>query len=175
MTPQYYRHRIPPSWRTGTSRCLERRQSALSPSGLDHRPNRAEPTNAARARVSAWLSRLMALTCGMALALVAGDSARAAGTPMPWDGPLDRIVDNLTGPFALTVGVLGLVVLAVRILFGEQFGQFARSIINVIIAVAMITGGAGLLTALIPNASGAAYTIETPGASASPATAARDS
>ena len=79
---------------------------------------------------------------------------------MPWDGPLDRIVDNLTGPFALAVGVLGLVVLAVRILFGEQFGQFARSIINVIIAVAMITGGAGLLRALIPNASGASYVID---------------
>ena len=86
--------------------------------------------------------------------------AAAAGVTMPWDGPLDRIVDNLTGPFALAVGVLGLVVLAVRILFGEQFGQFARSIINVIIAVAMITGGAGLLRALIPNASGASYVID---------------
>ena len=86
--------------------------------------------------------------------------AAAAGVAMPWDGPLDRIVDNLTGPFALAVGVLGLVVLAVRILFGEQFGQFARSIINVIIAVAMITGGAGLLRTLIPNASGASYVID---------------
>ena len=61
-------------------------------------------------------------------------------------------------------GVLGLVVLAVRILFGEQFGQFARSIINVIIAVAMITGGAGLLRALIPGATGAGYVIESPAA-----------
>lgn len=95
------------------------------------------------------------------LTLVAGPGW-AGGTAMPWDGPLDRIVDNLTGPFALAVGVLGLVVLAVRILFGEQFGQFARSIINVIIAIAMITGGAGLLRALIPGATGASYVIESP-------------
>ena len=95
------------------------------------------------------------------LAFVAGPGW-AGGTTMPWDGPLDRIVDNLTGPFALAVGVLGLVVLAVRILFGEQFGQFARSIINVIIAIAMITGGAGLLRALIPGATGASYVIESP-------------
>ncbi len=97
----------------------------------------------------------------MFLVLIAGPGW-AGGTTMPWDGPLDRIVDNLTGPFALAVGVLGLVVLAVRILFGEQFGQFARSIINVIIAIAMITGGAGLLRTLIPGATGASYVIESP-------------
>lgn len=94
--------------------------------------------------------------------VLAANPGWAGGTAMPWDGPLDRIVDNLTGPFALAVGVLGLVVLAVRILFGEQFGQFARSIINVIIAIAMITGGAGLLRALIPGATGASYVIESP-------------
>ncbi len=108
-----------------------------------------------------WRSRLLATVAGITT-LAASSPAVAAGTAMPWDGPLERIVDNLTGPFALAVGVLGLVVLAVRILFGEQFGQFARSIINVIIAVAMITGGAGLLRALIPNASGASYSIDAP-------------
>ncbi len=104
---------------------------------------------------------MMRVLCIVVLPLVA-DPGWAGGTAMPWDGPLDRIVDNLTGPFALAVGVLGLVVLAVRILFGEQFGQFARSIINVIIAIAMITGGAGLLRALIPGATGASYVIEAP-------------
>ena len=102
-----------------------------------------------------------ACAAAAALAALAGP-ALPAGTAMPWDGPLDRIVDNLTGPFALAVGVLGLVVLAVRILFGEQFGQFARSIINVIIAVAMISGGAGLLRVLIPEASGALHAVEAP-------------
>ena len=104
---------------------------------------------------------MMRAVSSVLLALIAGPGW-AGGTTMPWDGPLDRIVDNLTGPFALAVGVLGLVVLAVRILFGEQFGQFARSIINVIIAIAMITGGAGLLRALIPGATGASYVIEAP-------------
>ena len=98
----------------------------------------------------------------LAVMVSAGSPAWAGGATMPWDGPLDRLVDNLTGPFALAVGVLGLVVLAVRILFGEQFGQFARSIINVVIAVAMITGGAGLLRALIPGATGASYVCEDP-------------
>ena len=58
----------------------------------------------------------------LAVMVSAGSPAWAGGATMPWDGPLDRLVDNLTGPFALAVGVLGLVVLAVRILFGEQFG-----------------------------------------------------
>ena len=98
----------------------------------------------------------------LAAMVSAGSPAWAGGATMPWDGPLDRLVDNLTGPFALAVGVLGLVVLAVRILFGEQFGQFARSIINVVIAVAMITGGAGLLRALIPGATGASYVCDAP-------------
>ena len=71
-----------------------------------------------------WRSRLLATVAGITT-LAASSPAVAAGTAMPWDGPLERIVDNLTGPFALAVGVLGLVVLAVRILFGEQFGQFA--------------------------------------------------
>ena len=106
-------------------------------------------------------NRVIAGLSAATLALAAAP-ALAGGTSMPWDGPLDRLVDNLTGPFALAVGVIGLVVLAVRILFGEQFGQFARSIINVVIAVAMITGGAGLLRVLIPGASGGSYVLEAP-------------
>ena len=61
-----------------------------------------------------WRSRLLATVAGITT-LAASSPAVAAGTAMPWDGPLERIVDNLTGPFALAVGVLGLVVLAVRI------------------------------------------------------------
>lgn len=109
------------------------------------------------------LTRLI-LPAPLAIAVVwVVGPALAAGQSMPWDGPLDRIVDNLTGPFALAAGVLGLVVLAVRIIFGEQFGQFARSIINLVIAVALITGGAGALRALIPGATGASYIIVDPG------------
>ncbi len=55
-----------------------------------------------------------------ALALAA--PAYAAGSGMPWEGPLEQIVDSITGPVARAAAVIAIVIAGVTIIFSEGGG-----------------------------------------------------
>lgn len=48
--------------------------------------------------------------------------AYAAGSGMPWEGPLEQIVDSITGPVARAAGVIAIVIAGVTIAFSEGGG-----------------------------------------------------
>ena len=50
--------------------------------------------------------------------LIAGP-AFAAGSGMPWEGPLEQIVDSITGPVARAAAVIAVVLVGVTIAFSE--------------------------------------------------------
>ena len=59
----------------------------------------------------------------MALALFAvAAPAYAAGSGMPWEGPLEQIVDSITGPVARAAAVIAIVIAGVTIIFSEGGG-----------------------------------------------------
>ncbi len=59
--------------------------------------------------------------CALAFcALVA--PAYAAGSGMPWEGPLEQIVDSITGPVARATAVIAIVIAGVTIIFSEGGG-----------------------------------------------------
>lgn len=55
-----------------------------------------------------------------ALTLVA--PAYAAGSGMPWEGPLEQVVDSLTGPVARAAAVIAIIIAGVGIMFSEGGG-----------------------------------------------------
>ncbi len=55
------------------------------------------------------------------VAAFAGDAA-AAGSGMPWEGPLEQIVDSITGPVARAAAVIAIVIAGVTIIFSEGGG-----------------------------------------------------
>ena len=55
-------------------------------------------------------------------AIVAATPAFAAGSGMPWEGPLEQIVDSLTGPVARAAAVIAIVLAGVTIIFSEGGG-----------------------------------------------------
>lgn len=55
---------------------------------------------------------LLALACAAA-------PAYAAGSGMPWEGPLEQIVDSITGPVARAAGVIAVVLVGITIAFSE--------------------------------------------------------
>jgi type IV secretion system protein TrbC len=58
-----------------------------------------------------------------ALTLVAfAAPAYAAGSGMPWEGPLEQIVDSITGPVARAAAVIAIVIAGVTIIFSEGGG-----------------------------------------------------
>ena len=52
--------------------------------------------------------------------------AWAAGSNMPWETPLQSIVDSVQGPVAKVVGVIIIVVTGLTLAFGDSSGGFRR-------------------------------------------------
>ena len=46
--------------------------------------------------------------------------ASEAGGNMPWEGPLQKIMDSISGPVAKTLGVIVIVIADLGIAFGES-------------------------------------------------------
>jgi type IV secretion system protein TrbC len=67
--------------------------------------------------------RFAALTLA---ALILAAPAFAAGSGMPWEGPLEQIVDSITGPVARAAAVIAIVVAGIAIIFSEGGGGIRK-------------------------------------------------
>jgi type IV secretion system protein VirD4 len=63
-----------------------------------------------------------------ALALVMATPAYAAGAGMPWEEPLQQILDSVQGPVAKIIAVIIIIVTGLTLAFGETSGGFRRLI-----------------------------------------------
>lgn len=54
--------------------------------------------------------------------------ARAAGSNMPWEAPLQSILDSIQGPVAKIVAVIIIIVTGLTLAFGDTSGGFRRLI-----------------------------------------------
>ena len=66
-----------------------------------------------------------------AAALIAGlvlfaDPAHAAGSGMPWEAPLQSILESIEGPVAKIVAVIIIIVTGLTLAFGDSSGGFRR-------------------------------------------------
>ncbi len=58
--------------------------------------------------------------------------ALAAGSGMPWEAPLEQILDSLTGPVARTIAVLAIVFAGLGMAFSEGGGNMRRVLMLVL-------------------------------------------
>jgi type IV secretion system protein VirB2 len=65
------------------------------------------------------------LVAAAADALVAA-SAQAAGSGMPWEAPLQRILESVQGPVAKIIAVIIIIVTGLSLAFGDMGGGFRR-------------------------------------------------
>jgi type IV secretory pathway VirB2 component (pilin) len=72
---------------------------------------------------------LRAAGAGLAAALALRIAeARAAGSGMPWEEPLQRVLESVQGPVAKIVAVIIIIVTGLTLAFGETAGGFRRLI-----------------------------------------------
>lgn len=69
-------------------------------------------------------------------ALLLMTSAHAAGTGMPWEAPLQQILDSVQGPVAKIVSVIIIVVTGLTLAFGETGGGF-RKLIQIVFGLSI--------------------------------------
>ena len=75
-------------------------------------------------------NRRAALMAGAAISLGLAliSKAHAAGTGMPWEQPLQQVLDSVQGPVAKIIAVLIIIVTGLTLAFGETAGGFRRLI-----------------------------------------------
>ena len=71
-----------------------------------------------------------------ALAMMIAKSAAAAGTGMPWEQPLQQVLDSVQGPVAKIVAVLIIISTGLALAFGETAGGF-RKLIQIIFGLSI--------------------------------------
>ena len=71
--------------------------------------------------------RSLALASGAA-ALLLASPAYASGTGMPWEQPLQQVLESVQGPVAKIVAVIIIIVTGLTLAFGESAGGFRRLI-----------------------------------------------
>lgn len=74
------------------------------------------------------LSRIQRGAMTLLVALVIAAQAQAAGSNMPWEAPLQAVLDSVQGPVARIVAVMVIIVTGLTLAFGDTSGGFRRLI-----------------------------------------------
>jgi type IV secretion system protein VirB2 len=85
------------------------------------------------------------------LSLMAAQMAFAGGGGgggLPWETPLNRVATSLTGPVALSISLIALMVAGGTLVFGGELSEFARRSCVAVLAIAFLVLGAGFMTSL---------------------------
>lgn len=64
----------------------------------------------------------------LAFGLTMAARADAAGTGMPWEQPLQQVLDSVQGPVAKIIAVIIIIITGLTLAFGETAGGFRRLI-----------------------------------------------
>ena len=89
----------------------------------------------------------VAVLCVLCLPAVAHATGTGGGADMPWTGPLQSLLDNLSGPTARILAGLGFVIGGTIWAFSRS-EEGARRFGQVIIGAAIAIGAANIVTAL---------------------------
>ena len=78
---------------------------------------------------------LQGLTLAALMLLLAG-TAQAAGSSMPWEGPLQSILESIQGPVARIIAVIIIISTGLALAFGDTSGGF-RKLIQIVFGLSI--------------------------------------
>ena len=90
------------------------------------------------------------------VALTPAAFAADAGGAMPWEGPLQQIMDSISGPVAKILGVIVIVIAGLGIAFGES-GSGVRRLFQVVMGLAIAFSAASIVASLYHPSGGVAF------------------
>jgi type IV secretion system protein VirB2 len=70
----------------------------------------------------------VAVVVGATVTLIAAGAAHAAGSGMPWEAPLQRILESIEGPVTKVIAVVIIIVTGLSLAFGDMGGGLRRLI-----------------------------------------------
>ena len=77
------------------------------------------------------------LTLGLGLSILClASPAYAAGSGMPWEGPLTQILASVEGPIAKIIGTIAIILAGLGLAFGDTGGGF-RKLIQIVFGLSI--------------------------------------
>jgi type IV secretion system protein VirB2 len=76
------------------------------------------------------------VSAGVILAWLTISPAHAAGSGMPWEAPLQRVLESVQGPVAKIVAVIIITVTGISLSFGDTSGGF-RKLVQVVFGLSI--------------------------------------
>ncbi|MEH6408901.1 MAG: TrbC/VirB2 family protein [Hyphomonas sp.] len=82
------------------------------------------------------MNRTVQVAAVISLGLLIAGPAHAAGSGMPWEGPLDQILQSIEGPVARIVSVIIITLTGLTLAFGETSGGM-RKLIQIVFGLSI--------------------------------------
>ena len=83
-----------------------------------------------------WIGALSSNAMAVGLLLFLAGTAQAAGSSMPWEGPLQSILESIQGPVARIVAVIIIIATGLALAFGDTSGGF-RKLIQIVFGLSI--------------------------------------
>ncbi|OBX17714.1 conjugal transfer protein TrbC [Erythrobacter sp. QSSC1-22B] len=80
--------------------------------------------------------RFEALCLATLVSLTMASTARAAGSSMPWEAPLQSILESIEGPVAKIIAVMIIIITGLTLAFGDTSGG-ARRLIQIVFGLSI--------------------------------------
>lgn len=90
---------------------------------------------------------------------VASAPVYAAGSGMPWEGPLENILDSIQGPVVRIVAVLIIAITGLTLAFGDTSGGFRR-LVQVVFGLSIAFAATSFFLTFFGYAGGATIPLE---------------
>ncbi|KRW64409.1 TrbC/VirB2 family protein [Stutzerimonas nitrititolerans] len=100
-------------------------------------------------------SRTLSLRAvGLAVSWAITLPALAAGSGMPWEGPLQSILDSVQGPVAKIIAVIIIIATGLALAFGDTSGGF-RKLIQIVFGLSIAFAASSFFLSFFSFAGGA--------------------
>ena len=81
-------------------------------------------------------TKQITITSTFIMVLLLTANAFAGGSSMPWESPLNNILNSITGPVAKVAGILAIVAAGLGLAFSEG-GGFMRKVVGVVFGLSI--------------------------------------
>ena len=98
--------------------------------------------------------RVAHVTAALLLVMLVASPAHAAGSGMPWEGPLDQILQSIEGPVARIAAVIVIIMTGLALAFGESSGGM-RKLIQIVFGLSIAFAATSFFLAFFSFGGGA--------------------
>jgi type IV secretory pathway VirB2 component (pilin) len=81
----------------------------------------------------------------LAMPHVAHATTDGQGQDLPFEGPLKKLKDSISGPVAFSISLIGIIAAGAVLIFGGEMSGFIRTMVFLVLVIAIITNASGIM------------------------------